>query len=372
MLERSRGGILAARSRSSQPPGSLRVSRYQNILETIGNTPVVRINRLAPPGVNLYAKIEAFNPMGSVKDRLALGVIEAAEKSGQLKPGQTVIEATSGNTGIGLAMVCAAKGYPLVVTMAEQFSVERRRLMRFLGAKVVLTPAAGRAVGMVTKAVELAQAHGWFLTRQFENEANPDIHSRTTAREILADFAGDRLDYWVTGYGTGGTLKGVARVLAQERPETKIVVCEPADAPLLGSGLEQARNADGSAAAPHAAFKPHPMQGWTPDFIPKLTADAVQSIRIDRVIPIEGPDALRYSAELARQEGIFVGITAGATFAGALRVAAEAPKGANILCMLPDTGERYLSTPLFADVPADMTPAELEISRSTPSGQFPQ
>ncbi len=348
------------------------MSKYQSILETIGNTPVVRINRLAPAGVNLYVKVEAFNPLGSVKDRLALGVIEAAEKSGQLKPGQTVIEATSGNTGIGLAMVCAAKGYPLVVTMAEQFSVERRKLMRFLGARVVLTPAAGRGYGMVTKAVELAKAHGWFLTRQFENEANPDVHARTTAREILADFQGERLDYWVTGYGTGGTLNGVARVLAQERPETKIVVCEPADAPLLGSGLEQPRNADGSPSAPHAAFKPHPMQGWTPDFIPKITADAIRSTKIDRVIPVPGEDALRCSAELARKEGIFVGISAGGTFAAALRVCADAPKGANILCMLPDTGERYLSTPLFADVPADMTPAELEISRSTPGQQFPQ
>ena len=346
--------------------------RYQSILETIGNTPVVRINRLAPPGVNLFAKIEAFNPLGSVKDRLALGVIEAAEKSGELKPGQTVIEATSGNTGIGLAMVCAAKGYPLVVTMAEQFSVERRRLMRFLGAKVVLTPQAGRAVAMVNKAVELAKAHGWYLTRQFENEANADIHSRTTAREILADFKGDRLDYWVTGYGTGGTLKGVARVLAQERPETKIVVCEPADAPLLGSGLEQSRNADGSPSAPHGAFKPHPMQGWTPDFIPKLTADAMKATKVDRIIAIPAPDALLCSAELARNEGIFVGISAGGTLAGALKICADAPKGANILCMLPDTGERYLSTPLFADVPADMTPAELEISRSTPGAQFPQ
>src|SRR6476619_2655122 len=220
--------------------------RYLNILETIGNTPVVRINRLAPAGVNLFVKIEAFNPLGSVKDRLALGVIDAAEKSGELKPGQTVVEATSGNTGSGLAMVCAAKGYPLVVTMAEQFSVERRRLMRFLGAKVVLTPQGLRGMGMVTKAVELARTHGWFLTRQFENEANPDYHSRTTAREIVEDFKGERLDYWVTGYGTGGTLKGVARVLAKEMPDTKIIVCEPEDASLLSSGVAQARKPDGS------------------------------------------------------------------------------------------------------------------------------
>src|SRR6478609_9093052 len=220
------------------------MAKFANILETVGHTPVIRINKLAPKGINLFVKIEAFNPLGSVKDRLALGVIEAAERSGELKPGQTVIEATSGNTGIGLAMVCAQKGYPLVVTMAEQFSVERRRLMRFLGAKVVLTPQAQRGMGMVVKAIELAKANGWFLTRQFENEANPDYHSRTTAREIIDDFAGERLDYWVTGYGTGGTLKGVARVLTKERPETKIVVCEPEDAQLLQSGIEQKRNPD--------------------------------------------------------------------------------------------------------------------------------
>jgi cysteine synthase A len=346
------------------------MGRYQSILETIGHTPVVRINRLAPKSVNLFVKVEAFNPLGSVKDRLALGVIEAAEKSGELKPGQTVIEATSGNTGIGLAMVCAAKGYPLVVTMAETFSVERRKLMRFLGAKVVVTPAAERAVGMINKTTELARAHGWFMTRQFENEANPEYHSRTTAREIMDDFAGERLDYWVTGYGTGGTLKGVARVLKKERPETRIIVCEPEDAQLLGSGIEQKRNTDGTPAAPHPSFKPHPMQGWTPDFIPKITGDAVAMQVIDRLLPIPGPEAIRCSKELAAKEGIFVGITSGATFAGALKVAAEAEKGANILCMLPDTGERYLSTPLFADVGTDMNEEELAISRSTPSAQM--
>ena len=344
--------------------------QFKNILETVGNTPVVKINRLAPPDVNLFVKIEAFNPLGSVKDRLALGIIEAAERSGELKPGQTVIEATSGNTGIGLAMVCAQRGYPLVVTMAETFSVERRKLMRFLGAKVVLTPAALRGMGMVTKAIELAKTRGWFLTRQFEDEANPDFHSRTTAVEILEDFKGQPLDYWVTGYGTGGTLKGVARVLAKERPETKIIVCEPEDAQLLGSGIEQQRNPDGSPAAAHPTFKPHPMQGWTPDFIPKLTADAVDMHVIDRILPIPNAEALRYSRELAQKEGIFVGITSGGTFAGALRVCADAPMGATILCMLPDTGERYLSTPLFADIPADMNEEELAISRSTPSAQF--
>jgi cysteine synthase len=342
--------------------------RYANILETVGNTPVVKINKLAPPNVNLFVKIEAFNPLGSVKDRLALGVIEDAERSGRLKPGQTVIEATSGNTGIGLAMVCAQKGYPLVVTMADSFSVERRKLMRFLGAKVVLTPAAARGMGMVAKAIELAEKHDWFLTRQFENEANADMHSRTTAREILDDFEGQPLDYWVTGFGTGGTLKGVARVLAKERPETKIVVCEPDDAPMLSSGIEQQRNPDGSAAAGHPVWKPHPLQGWSPDFIAKLTADAVKANVISQVIRIPNAEAMRCSQDLARKEGIFVGITSGATFAAALRVSSEAPKGSTILCMLPDTGERYLSTPLFADISIDMTAEELQISRSTPSG----
>jgi cysteine synthase A len=344
------------------------MTRYQSILDTIGNTPVVKINHLAPPGVNLWVKVEAFNPLGSVKDRLALGVIEAAEKSGELKPGQTVIEATSGNTGIGLAMVCAAKGYPLVLTMPESFSVERRKLMRFLGAKVVVTPAALRAVGMVKKTIELAAKHGWYMTRQFENEANPDMHARTTAREIIADFKGEKLDYWVTGYGTGGTLNGVSRVFAKEMPDTKIVVCEPSDASLLASGAPQARNADGTPASPHEAWKPHPMQGWTPDFIPKLTGDVDRS-RIHKLLAIPGEEAMRCSRELAAKEGIFVGITSGATFAGALAIAKEAPKGANILAMLPDTGERYLSTPLFAEAGVDMNEEELAIFRSTPYGQ---
>jgi cysteine synthase len=346
--------------------------RFANILETVGNTPVVRVNKLAPDGVNLFVKIEAFNPLGSVKDRLALGVIEDAERRGTLKPGQTVVEATSGNTGIGLAMVCAAKGYPLVVTMAETFSVERRRLMRFLGAKVVLTPASERGMGMVNKCYELASAHGWFLPRQFENEANADFHSRTTAREIVEDFKDTQLDYWVTGYGTGGTLKGVARVLAKEMPNTKVIVCEPADAAMLTSGTSQQRKEDGSPAAAHPAFKPHPMQGWAPDFIPKLLGDVVEAGQINKILRIGGPDALRCSRDLAQKEGIFVGITAGGTLAGALQVCAEAPKGANILAMLPDTGERYLSTPLFADIPADMTEEEKKISLSTAGFHMPQ
>ncbi|MFL5464054.1 MAG: cysteine synthase A [Gemmatimonadaceae bacterium] len=338
------------------------MTKFANILETVGNTPVVRIGRLAPPNVNLFVKIEAFNPLGSVKDRLALGIIEDAERSGALKPGQTVVEATSGNTGIGLAMVCAAKGYPLVVTMAESFSIERRKLMRFLGAKVVLTPAPEGATGMVRKTIALAKKNGWFYTRQFENEANADYHSRTTAREIVRDFEGERLDYWVTGFGTGGTLKGVARVLAKERPEVKVVVSEPADAPLLTSGTAQDRNPDGSPASRHPAWKPHPIQGWSPDFIPKLTGDAVDMDLVDSVITIPGARAMECSRQLARQEGIFVGISAGGTFAAALEVCAEAPKGATILCMLPDTGERYLTTPLFGDILAEMNEEEMAIS----------
>jgi cysteine synthase A len=344
--------------------------RYDSILETIGHTPVVRINKLAPPGVELFAKVESFNPMGSVKDRLALGVIEAAEKSGELTPGRTVIEATSGNTGIGLAMVCAQKGYPLVVTMAESFSVERRKIMRFLGAKVVLTPAAEKGSGMLAKAVELAEAHGWFLTRQFENEANADIHSQTTAPEILDAFDDVGLDYWVTGFGTGGTLKGVARVLKERSPDTKIVVCEPDNSAIMGSGIDQVRAADGSPAVSHPSFRPHLMQGWTPDFIPKLAEDALGQEFVDQLVTVSGVDALQCAQDLASKEGIFAGITAGATLAGALEVCRSAPEGSRVLCMLPDTGERYLTTPLFEDVPTEMTGEEIQISQSTPRFRF--
>ena len=338
------------------------MTRFGNIVETVGRTPVVRINRLAPRSVNLYVKVEAFNPLGSVKDRLALGVIEDAEKKGELKPGQTVVEATSGNTGIGLAMVCAAKGYPLVVTMAESFSIERRKLMRFLGAKVILTPAPEGATGMVRKTVELAKKNGWFYTRQFENEANADYHSRTTAREIVDDFAGERLDYWVTGFGTGGTLKGVGRVLAKERPEVKIVVSEPADAALLTSKTPQERNADGSPKSRHPAWKPHPIQGWSPDFIPKLTGDALEMDLVDQIITVPAPRAIECSKQLAQKEGIFVGISAGGTLAAALEIAGGAPKGSTILAMLPDTGERYLTTPLFADILPEMNEEEMAIA----------
>jgi cysteine synthase A len=344
--------------------------RFDSVLETIGRTPVVRIRRLAPDGVDLHVKLEAFNPLGSVKDRLALGIIEDAERRGALQPGQTVVEATSGNTGIGLAMVCAAKGYPLVVTMAENFSVERRKIMRFLGARVVLTPAPARGTGMLAKAVELADTHGWFLCRQFENEANAEIHSRTTAQEILADFEGERLDYWVTGFGTGGTLKGVARVLKQHRPETRVVVCEPDNSPMLRSGIRQQRAPDGAPRDSHPSFRTHLVQGWAPDFIPKLTEEAIDLELVDAIEPIDSGQAIELCHELARKEGIFTGISGGATFAGALQVCRTAPAGTTVLCMLPDTGERYLTTTLFENVPDEMTEEESEISRSTPNYRF--
>jgi len=346
------------------------MARFDNILETIGNTPLVKLGKLAPPGVNVYVKIESFNPMGSVKDRMALAVIERAERTGELLPGQTVVEATSGNTGIGLAMVCAQKGYPLVVTMAESFSVERRKLLRFLGAKVVLTPAAEKGTGMLKKAVELAETHGWFLCRQFENEANADVHSSTTAQEIIADFTGERLDYWVSGFGTGGTLKGVARALKQAGLPTKIVAAEPDNAQVLGSGIRQRRAPDGTPAESHPRFRPHLMQGWAPDFISKLTEDAVAAGLVDEIVPVSGNDALRLARELARQEGIFVGTSSGATLAAALEIARRSPPGTNIVCMLPDTGERYMSTPLFEHIGDEMTAEELELSRSTPSCRF--
>jgi len=346
------------------------MTRYTNILETIGNTPLVRLNKLAPPGINVYVKVESFNPMGSVKDRMALAVIEAAERSGALKPGQTVIEATSGNTGIGLAMVCAQKGYPLVVTMAESFSIERRKLLRFLGARVVLTPASEKGTGMLAKAVELAERHGWYLCRQFENEANADVHTRTTAQEILADFAGESLDYWVTGFGTGGTLKGVSRALRSASPTTRIVAAEPDNAQVLASGIPQPRAADGAITQSHPRFRPHLMQGWAPDFISRLTEDAVNAGWVDEIVPVAGAEALRLARELARQEGIFVGTSSGATLAAALEVARRSQPGTNIVCMLPDTGERYMSTPLFEHIGEEMTAEELEISRSTPLCRF--
>ena len=344
---------------------------YDSVLDTIGDTPCIRINALAPKGVRLYVKAEAFNPAASVKDRLAVNIIEAAERAGTLKPGQTVVEATSGNTGIGLAMVCAAKGYPLVVTMADSFSIERRKLMRLLGAKVVLTPRAQKGFGMYQKAVELAKANGWFLAHQFETPANAEIHESTTAREILADFKGEKLDVFVTGYGTGGTLTGVARVLRKERPETKIVMCEPANAQLVGSGKGQERAADGSPSASHPAFEPHPIQGWTPDFIPLVLQESLDKKYFDERVPIPGAEGVRWARALAQKEGIFTGISGGSTFAVAMQQAEKAKPGSVILAMLPDTGERYLTTPLFEGIIDDMDEEETRISKSTPGYQMP-
>jgi cysteine synthase A len=303
---------------------------YDSILGTIGNTPVVKVNRLSPQGVTIYVKCEAFNPLASVKDRLAIAIIDDAERRGTLKPGQTVVEATSGNTGIALAMVCAAKGYPFVAIMSDSFSIERRKLMRILGAKVVLHPAAERGSGMVKKAEEVAKKNGWFLARQFENPANPEYHRNTTGPEILRDFAGKRLDYWVTGYGTGGTLTGAGQMLKKARPDTKIVVTEPEGAALL-SGQE---------------WKPHKIQGWTPDFVPAVLDREVYD-EVVTVTDIEARDAAR---DLASKEGIFCGISSGGTFAAAKKVGQKAPKGSVILAMLPDTGERYLSTILFEGI----------------------
>jgi len=345
---------------------------YDSIVDTIGNTPCIRINKLAPEGVWLYVKAEAFNPAASVKDRLAISIIEEAEKRGELKPGQTVVEATSGNTGIGLAMVCAAKGYPLVVTMADSFSIERRKLMRFLGAKVVLTPRAQKGFGMYKKAVELAEANGWFLAHQFETKDNADIHENTTAREIMADFVGERLDYWVTGYGTGGTVTGVARVLRKERPETKIILSEPANAQIVGSGHVQQREADGSPAVSHPHFEPHPIQGWTPDFIPLVLQESIDNKLFDELIPVAGAAGIEWSRKLAAQEGIFTGISGGSSFAVAIQIAQQAEPGSVILCMLADTGERYLSSPLFEGISEDMTEEEVALSKSTPSYQMPE
>ena len=342
----------------------------RSVLDTIGDTPIVRINNLGPDHVELYVKLESANPGGSVKDRLALAVIEAAEKSGDLRPGQTVVEATSGNTGIGLAVVCAQKGYPLVITMAENFSVERRKLMRFLGARVVLTPASEKGSGMIAKAEELAAEHGWFLPRQFENEANADMHSRTTAQEILRDFGINGLDYWVSGFGTGGTLKGVARTLKAQSPATRIVVAEPDNVPLLSGGAPQPRDAQGKVSASHPHFRPHLMQGWSPDFVPKLAEDGRAAGLIDVYQPVAGVDALAAARDLAAREGILCGISSGATFAAALNLAQRAPEGARILAMLPDTGERYLSTVLFEGVSEIMNEEEEAISTSTPGFRF--
>ena len=304
--------------------------KYENILQTIGETPVIKINRLAPEHVDLYVKMESFNPMASVKDRLAFAIINDARKSGKLKEGQTVIEATSGNTGIALAMVCAVLGHPFVATMVETFSIERRKIMRALGAKVILTPAAERGSGMVKRAEQLADQHGWFLARQFQNPANPEYHANTTGPEILRDFAGERLDFWVTGWGTGGTLTGAGKTLKSARPNLKIIATEPEQAALLSGG----------------DWSPHKIQGWTPDFIPEVLEKDIA----DQVIPVDDDESIKTSLALAKAEGIFVGISAGATVNAALKVAETAGPGSVVLAMLPDTAERYLSTPLFAEI----------------------
>ena len=343
---------------------------FNSVLDTIGDTPCIRINNLGPAHATIYVKAEFFNPAASVKDRLALNIIEEGERSGALKPGQTVVEATSGNTGIGLAMVCAQKGYPLVVTMADSFSIERRKLMRMLGAKVVLTPRAEKGFGMYRKAAELAEANGWFLARQFETKANAAIHEATTGREIVNDFAGSRLDAFVTGYGTGGTLVGVARVLRQERPETRIILTEPANAQLIASGHTQNRAANGAPSASHPAFEPHPIQGWTPDFIPDVLQKGIDGKLYDDLVPVAGAEGIAWAKALASKEGIFTGISGGATFAVAHRIAEASPEGSVILCMLPDTGERYMTTPLFDGIEAEMNEEEIALSRSTPGSQF--
>ena len=338
---------------------------YSDILGTVGDTPCVRLNRTGPDHVTIYVKVEAFNPLSSVKDRLALNMIEAAERGGRLSPGQTVVEATSGNTGIGLAMVCAAKGYPLVITMAESFSIERRRLMRFLGAQVVLTPKEERGIGMYKAAQTLAEQNGWFFARQFETSANADIHESTTGREILADFKDAPLDYWVTGYGTGGTVTGVARVLRNERPECRIVLSEPHNARLLGSGLAQERHDDDSPAGSHPAWEPHVIQGWTPDFIPKVLQEGIDRAFFDEVRPVDGVKGMAMAQHLAANEGILTGVSGGSTLLTAVEVAHQAPEGSVLLVMLPDTGERYLSTPLFESIPAEMNDEEMALFAST-------
>jgi len=343
---------------------------FQSILDTVGDTPVIRVRNLAPENVTIYVKAEFFNPAASVKDRLALNIIEDAERGGALRPGQTVIEASSGNTGIGLAMVCAQKGYPLVVTMPDSFSVERRKLMRMFGAKVVLTPRAHRAYGAYRKAVELAEANGWFLARQFETKANADIHESTTGREIVNDFAGSRLDWFVTGYGTGGTLVGVARVLRRERPETRIVLAEPANAQMVSSGIGQERNPDGAPRVGHTAWEPHTIEGWAPDFIPLVLQEGLDSEFYDEVVPVSGADGIEWARALAQKEGILTGISGGSTFSAARQIAEKAAPGSVILCILPDTGERYLTSSLFEGIEEEMTDEETALSRSTPTAQY--
>ena len=337
---------------------------YKDILQTIGNTPSIKLRNISINETNIYVKAEYFNPASSVKDRLAISIIENAEKNGSIKEGQTVVEATSGNTGIGLAMVCAAKNYPLVVTMPDSASMERRKLMRFLGAKVLLTPASEGGTGAYEVAKKLVLKNNWFFARQFENEDNANVHEETTGIEIYNDFKEIGLDYWVSGYGTGGTFTGVSRTLRRKLPNTKLILTEPDVAPLLESGTKQVRNDDGSAAKSHPAWNPHPIQGWTTDFIPLVLQESIDNKYYDELIPVSGDDGLYWSHELAKKEGIITGVSGGSTFAIAVEVAKKAKKDANILCMLPDTAERYMSSVLFDSIDPEMNKEELNLLNS--------
>jgi cysteine synthase A len=375
----ARGGVQAMRQRLVSLERAISTTApcraiYSDITKTIGSTPVVKINKMAPADVDLYVKLEYFNPLGSVKDRLAIAIIDDAERRGLLKAGGTVVEATSGNTGIALAMVCAQRGYNFVSTMAASFSVERRKVMRMLGAKVIVTPAPLGGTGMVKKAEELAETHGYYLARQFENDANPEYHAQTTGPEILSDFAGRRLDYWVTGYGTGGTFHGAGKVIKQARPDVKIILSEPAAAPLVTSGTKQERKEVmgkwGAPASGHPSWTAHPIQGWTPNFIPKVCEDGLDLKLHDEIILQDGKEAMETARALARKEGIFCGTSGGATVASALKVCEKAPKGSTVLAMVPDTAERYLSTPLFEMIDAEMNEEEVALSKSTPTAQL--
>ena len=337
---------------------------YKSILDTIGNTPVFKVQNISINNTNLYVKAEYFNPASSVKDRLAVSIIENAENKGLLEPGNTVVEVTSGNTGIGLAMVCAAKNYPLVVTMPDSASIERRKLMRFLGAKVLLTPAAEGGTGAYKKAKDLVEKNNWFFARQFETEDNPRIHENTTAREIYNDFKDIGLDYWVSGYGTGGTFTGVSRYLREKMPNTKLILTEPDVAQLVGSNTKQSRNDDGSASIGHPEWNPHPIQGWTTDFIPLVLQESIDNNYFDELIPVSGEDGIFWANELAKKEGIITGVSGGSTFAVAVAVAKKASPNSNILCMLPDTAERYMSSVLFDEINTDMNDDELTIFNS--------
>jgi len=370
LFGRVKGWFRKSSAKEAKTRGEGYGAPLDNISEAVGNTPLIKINdRMCPKGRTIYAKAEYFNPLSSVKDRLALSIIETAEKDGTLKPGQTVIEATSGNTGIAVAMMCAQRGYPCVITMAEPFSVERRKLMRMLGAKVIVTPKAGKGTGMVEKAAELAEKHGWFLCHQFETDANWKFHEATTGPEIVNDLkqVDETCDYWVTGYGTGGTFHGTGKYLKAASPDTKIVLAEPGAAALLDSGIATERNADGSPNGSHPAFAPHPIQGWTPDFIPLVLEQGMDLKLMDDYVSIPDGAGVSTSQQLAATQGILTGISGGATMWAAIETAKAAPEGSVIVAMLPDTGERYLSTPLFASIDADMNEAELDIARSTPS-----